>query len=82
MKRINISVLALSAILFAGSALAGSCPRHVKEIDAELGNYPSLSKSEINKVKGLRNKGEAFHKAGKHSESVEALMEAKGLLGI
>ena len=82
MKRINISVLALSAILFAGSAFAGSCPRHMKEIDAELGNYPSLSYSEINKVKGLRKKGEGFHKAGKHSDSVKTLMEAKALLGI
>ena len=82
MKRVNIYIFALSAILFAGSAFAGSCPRHMKEFDAALANEPSISKADMGKAKGLRDKGEAFHKAGKHSKSVEALMEAKALLGI
>ena len=46
MKRIIISVFALSAVLAAGSAFAGSCPRHMKAIDAELAKMPSLSTEE------------------------------------
>jgi hypothetical protein len=34
------------------------------------------------KVKGLRAKGEAMHKAGKHAESVKTLKEAQKILGI
>jgi hypothetical protein len=42
-------------------------------------NFTSAKKSEVTK---LRADGEAFHKAGKHAESMEALTKAKGILGI
>ena len=82
MKKLNIGVFALSALLFAGSAFAGSCPRHIRQIDAELAKSPQLSQADMGKVKGLREKGEAFHKAGTHSKSIKALRQAKALLGI
>ena len=50
-------------------------------IDAALpkAQLTSAQKSEVTK---LRADGEAFHKAGKHAGSMEALTKAKGTLGI
>jgi len=72
----------MAAVLFAGSAFAGSCPRHMREFDTALAKEPSIPKADLGKAKGLREKGEAFHKAGKHRNSVEALREAKKLPGV
>jgi hypothetical protein len=82
MKRIIISVFALTAVLAAGTALAGSCPNHMKAIDAELTKMPSLSTADMSRVKELRANGEKLHKSGSHFDSVKALLEAKKLLGI
>jgi hypothetical protein len=78
MKRIAVLV----ALLLASSvALAGSCPRHMKEIDAALPKA-KLNPQQTAQVKKLRADGESLHKAGKHAESVVALGKAKGILGI
>src|SRR4051794_22917670 len=66
----------------AGAAWAHNCPNEMKAIDAKLSTNPSLSKETADKVAKLRADGEAFHKAGKHDESMAALGEAKKLLGI
>lgn len=74
----------LAVVAVAGlslPALAGQCPRDMKQIDAALSSA-SLSAADMAKVKELRAKGEALHKAGTHKESVDALAEAKKLLGI
>lgn len=72
-----------AAFLFAAQpALAGSCPKHINEINAYMATNPDVDKKTMGKAKGLLAKGEAMHKAGKHAESVEALMEAKKLLGM
>src|SRR3954469_25510973 len=66
----------------AGAAWAHNCPNEMKAIDAKLSTKPSLSKETADEGAKLRADGEAFHKAGKHDESMAALGEAKKLLGI
>jgi hypothetical protein len=78
MKRIVL----LCALAAASSvAFASSCPKEMKAIDAALpkAQLTSAQKSEVTK---LRADGEAFHKAGKHADSMAALTKAKGILGI
>ena len=74
----------IAAALLAGPALAfaGNCPNEMKAIDAALGKNPSLSASQMDEVKKLRADGERLHKEGKHTESMNALGQAKKLLGI
>ena len=67
--------------LTSGAALASSCPKHMKAIDAALPKA-KLSAAQMTEVKKLRADGEAFHKAGKHAESMEALTKAEKMLGI
>ncbi len=67
--------------LFATPALASHCPLDMKKIDEAL-QSTELSAAALAKVKGLRAKGEAMHKTGKHGKSVEALHEALEILGI
>ena len=77
MRAALAAVLALSG----GSALASSCPKEMKAIDAALPNA-KLSDAQMSEVKQLRAEGEAQHKAGKHAESMAALGKAKAILGI
>jgi hypothetical protein len=68
------------ALMFVGfPAFAGSCPAKVGMIDSAL---TSGTAKNAEKVKMLRDKGEAQHKEGKHSESVATLIEAMKLAGI
>ena len=82
MKRITIGIFALTAVLAVGVANAGSCPRHIKDIDAALAKSPVLSEEKMSQIKALREEGEDMHKSGNHYESVKALRKAKGMLGI
>ena len=68
-------------VLSAGSAFAHGCPGEMKKIDTAL-LATQLSPQNMSKVKDLRAKGEEFHKAGKHTESMTALAEAKKIMGI
>ncbi|MDA0275894.1 MAG: hypothetical protein O3A06_05340 [Proteobacteria bacterium] len=78
MKRIAL----LTALIFlSGAALAGSCPKEMKAIDAALPSA-KLSPAQMEEVKKLRADGEAAHKAGKHDDSMAALGKAKGILGV
>ncbi len=78
MKRIAL----LTALIFSsGVALAGSCPKEMKAIDAALPSA-KLSPAQMEEVKKLRADGEAAHKAGKHDDSMAALGKAKGILGV
>ena len=74
-------LLAAALCASSGLALANSCPREMKAIDAALPNA-KLSEAQMNEVKKLRADGEALHKAGNHAESMTALGKAKGILGI
>ena len=75
-------LVAALALTFSAGAFAMQCPLDMKKIDAALAQNPSLSSSEIARVKQLRAEGEELHKSGKHGESVQKLGEAKRMLGI
>lgn len=76
------TALAAGLGLASGAALAHNCPNEMKAIDAKLATQPTLSAEDAAKVKDLRAKGEADHKAGKHADSMKALGEAKKILGL
>ena len=79
------SIPILAALVLCGAsglALAHNCPNEMKAIDAKLATKPTLSKDNMDKVTKLRASGEAHHKAGKHTESMKDLGDAKKLLGI
>ena len=80
MKIRNI-VVAISLALASSVALANSCPREMKAIDAALPKA-KLSEKQMAEVKKLRADGEQLHKDGKHSDSMAALGKAKKILGI
>lgn len=76
-------VIALAAmVFFSAAAYAFHCPADMKKIDAALEKKPMLTAEQMTEVKKLRMDGEAFHKAGKHQESVDALGKAMKILGI
>ncbi len=79
MKRI---VLAAALGLAASAALAFHCPTDMKKIDAALAKNPKLSAEQLAQVKKYRAEGEAFHKAGKHQDSVDTLAKAMAILDI
>lgn len=82
MKRISLAIaLAASLAMASGAALANSCPKEMKAIDAAL-PAAKLDAAKMSEVKKLRAEGEAHHKAGKHADSMAALGKAKAILGI
>jgi len=78
MKKI---VLLATLALFSSTALAFSCPKLMKQVDAALPSA-KLSAAQMTEVRKLRADGEAFHKAGKHSDSEASLNKAKKILNI
>jgi hypothetical protein len=79
--KLSSMILAASLALMSGAVFASSCPKHMKAVDAALPKA-KLSTAQMADVKKLRANGEAFHKAGKHAESMEALGKAEKMLGI
>lgn len=77
----KIVLAAALTAMFASPALAGSCPKHMKAIDAAL-KTASLSAGQMSMVADLRAQGAALHKSGSHKESVAALLKAKAIMGI
>ena len=71
---------ALVAFL-ATPAFAFQCPADMRAIDAALATA-QLTPEQLAKVQELRATGEAEHAAGNHQASVDALAEAKAILGI
>jgi hypothetical protein len=75
-------VALFAALALASSAvLANNCPNEWKAIDAALPKA-KLNAAQAAEVKKLRAQGEQLHKAGKHSESMATLGNAKKILGI
>lgn len=79
--KIRTMIIAAALAFVASPAFASSCPKHMKAIDAAL-PMAKLSDAQMAEVKKLRADGEAFHKAGKHTESMDALTKAEKLLKI
>ncbi len=67
--------------ILAAPVLSSQCPTDMAAIDAALENA-SLSDEQMAQVTELRATGESEHEAGNHQASVDALAEAKALLGI
>ena len=80
--KLHALVLGVALALASGSALAFSCPKHMKAIDAEMAKNPKLTAAQTDDVKKYRAEGETFHKAGKHADALEALGKAEKILGI
>lgn len=74
-------LLATTLIGASSIAFAHGCPGEMKKIDSAM-LVTQLTPQNMTKVKDLRAKGEEFHKAGKHTESMAALAEAKKIIGI
>lgn len=77
----KFALLALPLAFASSLAIASSCPKEMKAIDAAL-PAAKLDAAKMSEVTKLRADGEAQHKAGKHAESMEALGKAKAILGI
>lgn len=82
MIRFLKSLPVIALLLISVPAFAGSCPKDMKAIDAALADNPSVSPSKLDRIKELRELGEAQHKSGKHAESVASLHKAMEMLGI
>ena len=80
MKFRSILVASLFA-LTSGVAYAGTCPKHMKAIDAALPTA-KLSDAQMADVKKYRADGETFHKAGKHADALDSLGKAEKILGV
>jgi len=78
----RIAVLFSALLLASAPAFAFHCPADMKKIDEALAKNPKLSQAQLSEVKKYRADGEAFHKAGKHQDSVDMLAKAMKLLGI
>jgi hypothetical protein len=78
----TIVLAALFAVLLALPASAAQCPADMAAIDAALAAGPALTTEQLAEVERLRTEGEVLHEAGDHQGSVDALAEAKAILGI
>lgn len=76
------TLVLLAGLVLAGTASAHNCPNEMKAIDAKMSTKPALSKENADKVAALRASGEAHHKAGRHTESMKDLGDAKKILGL
>jgi len=78
----KLAALFATLMFTATTALAFHCPMDMKKIDEALAKKPKLTEAQMTEVKKLRADGEAFHKAGKHQESVDTLAKAMKILGL
>ena len=76
------TILAVFLALASSAALAFHCPADMRKIDEAMAKNPKLSAEQAAEVKKYRADGEAFHKAGKHQESVDTLAKAMKILNI
>ncbi len=83
MKKL-LSAAALAALVTVASApaLAGSCPKIMKKIDAALAANAQVSAEQMTQITKLRSEGAAQHKAGSHKASVDTLNQALAVLGL
>jgi hypothetical protein len=80
--KIRSMMIAACLALASGAAFAFHCPADMKKIDEAMAKNPNLSPAQMADVKKFRSEGEAFHKAGKHQDSVDTLAKAMKILDI
>lgn len=76
----KVLMVLIFALMFSASALAGSCPSMMQEIDDRLAAGPALEMDEVERVIELRTEGEIAHQTGDHDDAMEALEEALAIL--
>ncbi|MEW7989766.1 MAG: hypothetical protein AB2728_17405 [Candidatus Thiodiazotropha sp.] len=81
MKKTNSLILGF-LLLISLPASAFHCPIDMKKIDAALASNPNLDPQQLAEVRKLRSEGEAYHRSGRHGESVQALGQAMKILRI
>lgn len=79
--KLSSMLLAAGLAVASTGALATSCPKEMKAIDAALPKA-KLSAEQMADVKKYRAEGETLHKAGKHADSMATLGKAKKILGM
>lgn len=77
----NITLAVALAFGLATPAFAFQCPADMAAIDGAL-ETASLASEDRARVEELRAEGEELHAEGSHQASVDALAEAKRILGI
>ncbi|MBK7686183.1 MAG: hypothetical protein IPJ25_09320 [Rhodocyclaceae bacterium] len=82
MRALKHFVVGSAMIVASGFAFAHNCPNEMKAIDAKLATNPKLSSTDAITVAQLRASAEELHKAGRHDQAMQALADAKKLLGI
>lgn len=82
MRSLQNRLAALALMLASGSALAHNCPNEMRAIDDKLATKPVLSVTDATNVAQLRASAAELHKAGRHDQAMEALKQAKAILGL
>ena len=82
MKSILVAAAVVVAMTMTSPAFAKHCPKDAKIIEEAMSKATGLSKMQMSEVKELHDKGVAFHKSGKHAESIKALHAATKILGV
>ena len=82
MKRLFIVVAVFIGVGISSPAFAKHCPKDAEIIKQSLGKASGLDKMQMSKAQDLLDKGVAFHKSGKHAESIKALHAATKILGV
>ena len=80
--KIRSIVAAVSLALASSLAMAHNCPNEWKKIDDALAKKPKLTDAQLAEVMKYRSEGEALHKQGKHTESMETLAKGQKILAI
>jgi len=80
--KIHAFLAAIALTCATSLASANHCPADMKAIDEAMSKQPAIAAAELDEAARLRAEGEAFHKAGKHKESMESLARARKILGI
>ncbi len=82
--KILLSAAAVAALIAVASApaLAGTCPKIMKKVDAALAASPQLTSEQMTEVTKLRAEGEVQRKAGSHADSVDSLNKDMAILGM
>lgn len=80
MRRTALCLCLLGTTLLSPPLWAMHCPADMARIDQQLKSAPPGDPQVLSQVQTLRAQGEALHKAGDHSQSVQVLGEALKLL--
>ena len=82
MRSLKRILIGSALFLVSGFSLAHNCPNDMKAIDDKLATKPVLTVTDATNVAQLRASAAELHKAGRHEQAMEALKQAKKLLGI